>query len=91
MYYMKEMYSEANPFQYVEQLDTVVYYNHFRHTNPELFKPDNREKLDAERLSRHTTWTPSDGLELDWVTDEKSVEEPPDRVDLLFEAGLWVF
>ena len=50
MYYMKEMYSEANPFQYVEQLDTVIYYNHYRHTNPELFKPDNREKLDAERL-----------------------------------------
>ena len=25
MYYMKEMYSEANPFQYVEQLDTVAH------------------------------------------------------------------
>ena len=91
MYYMKEMYSEANPFQYVEQLDTVLYYNHFRHTNPELFKPDNREKLDAKRLARNTTWTPSDGLDLDWVTDEEITEELPDRVDLLFEAGLWVF
>ena len=34
MYYMKEMYQDANPFQYVKALDTVAYYSHFRHTNP---------------------------------------------------------
>ena len=59
--------------------------------NPELFKPENREKLDGERLSRNTTWMPGDNLELDFVTAKDGIIEPPDRVDLLFEAGLWVF
>ena len=91
MYYMKEMYQDANPFQYVAELDQVVYYNHFRHSNPILFKPENREKLDAARICKLTTWTPKSGVELDWVTGDDLDTEPPDRIDLLFEAGLWVF
>ena len=91
MYYMKEMYQDANPFQYVPALDRVIYYPHFRHTNPALFDPDNKEKLDAARICRLTSWTPTSGVELDWVTGEDIETEAPDRIDLLFEAGLWVF
>ena len=37
------------------------------------------------------TWTPESGVELDWVTGDELEKEPEDRIDLLFEAGLWVF
>ena len=91
MHYMKEMFTAANPFQYVPELDQIVYYSHFRHTNPVLFDPNNKEKLDASRIAKLTTWTPNSGVELDWVTDDQTEKEPADRIDLLFEAGLWVF
>ena len=38
-----------------------------------------------------TTWTPESGIELDWVTGDELETQPEDRIDLLFEAGLWVF
>ena len=56
-----------------------------------MFNPSNRDKLDAARISKLTTWTPNSGVELDWVTGDEIVSEPADRIDLLFEAGLWVF
>ena len=42
-YYMKEMYHDANPFQYDRETDQVIYYPNFSHTNPDCFDPDNRD------------------------------------------------
>ena len=69
---MKEMYHDANPFHYVKSLDNVLYYPHFRHTNPDLFNPDHREMLDSTRVAKYTTWTPENGPELPFVTPYKS-------------------
>ena len=50
MYYMKEIFTAANPYQYVPQLDQIIYYPHFRHTNKELFEAENREKFDTIKV-----------------------------------------
>lgn len=68
-YYMREMYHDANPFHYVRELDQIVYYPHFRHTNPDLFVPDNKEKLDSHRVAKYTTWTAENGPDLPFVTE----------------------
>ena len=73
------------------ELDKIVYYSHFNHTNPVLFDPDNKEKLDASRIEKLTTWAQNSGIELDWVTDGITEREHADRIDLLFEAALWVY
>jgi hypothetical protein len=67
-YYMREMYHDANPFQYVRALDQILYYPHFNHVNQDLFDPAHREMLDSQRVARHTTWTKETGPDLGFVT-----------------------
>lgn len=88
-YYMREMYHDANPFQYDYEANDVLYYPNFSHTNPDCFEPANRDKLDAHRLAKVTTWTPESGPELNFVTPFSLTEPVEDRMDLLFSAAMW--
>ena len=67
-YYMKEMYHDANPFQYDREIDQVLYHPNFSHTNQDCFDPTNRDKLDSHRIAQYTTWSPDSGPELNFVT-----------------------
>ena len=92
MHYMREQFQMANPYIFVPDLNQVLYYPTFKHTNLELFKPENKEKLDSDMISKITTWTPSHPLELPFITDlgeDQTFQEPPNRIDLLFEAAMW--
>ena len=87
-YYMKELYQAANPFQYEQEQDKVVYNPNFRHINPSFFKPSKMEKLDAERICKLTTWTPDKMLVDNWMSVPDDLKVTPyDRIDLLFDAG----
>mmetsp|Transcript_36906 Transcript_36906/g.48500 ORF Transcript_36906/g.48500 Transcript_36906/m.48500 type:complete len:224 (+) Transcript_36906:560-1231(+) len=90
-YYMREMYHDANPFQYVRALDQVLYYPHFRNINPDCFVPENREKLDSHRMAKFTTWSPERGPDLAFVTPYNLAGEPEDRMDLCINAAMWQF
>ena len=92
-YYMREMYHDATPFHYVRAMDKVLYYPHFRHTNPDLFNPDNRELLDSTRVAKYTTWNSETGPNLNFLTPHQAqnAEAIEDRIDLVFTAAMWQF
>lgn len=82
------MYNNATPFHFVKALDRVVYYPHFRHTNPDLFEVDQKDRLDSVRIAQNTSWTPLKGPELTFVTPYPcDAREQDDRIDLLFSAA----
>jgi len=92
-YYMREMYHDANPFQYVRAFDQILYYPHFRHVNQDLFVPALREMLDSHRVARHTTWTKEEGPDLGFVTPnlDTNALESENRIDLVFTAAMWQY
>ena len=82
--YVKEKYLDANPFQFVPALDKVVYCPQFSHINQARFNPENKDKLDADRICKLTSWTPDSTLKLDHFISENVDDEFLDRIDLLF-------
>ena len=56
--YMRELYTDANPFQYIQALDTVQYYDQFTWLSQEYFDPSTAEFFDGDRILKHTCYNP---------------------------------
>jgi len=54
--YLRELFCEANPFQYVRALDTLQYYDQFNWLTPELIEPEYSEFFDGDRVERYMCW-----------------------------------
>jgi len=91
---MRDLLTEASPFQYVEALDKVIYYPHLNNLAAEYFDPGLKHALDSIRIAKYTTFVPPvkfDATLSPIMTAYKPLRTPSDRLDVLFETELWKF
>ena len=56
--YMRELFCDANPFQYVPGTDQIAYYDTFKWSlTDEYLKPSSEEFFDGNRMLKYTCWT----------------------------------
>lgn len=86
---MIDLVSEMAPMKYDADLDEIVYTGSFSHLNRDMFEITQAERMDFERVTDITTWTPQKGPALEPITAEKPDRVPTDHIDALFSAVLW--
>ena len=66
---MNKILQEAAIFKYDDEKDEISFHTSFKQTtNPALLNNLDTKKFDAERLRKLTTWDPSTGVDLDWIS-----------------------
>ena len=55
--YLRELFCEANPFQYIRALDTLQYYDNLNMLSEEFIHPDSIEFFDGDKVERFMCWT----------------------------------
>ena len=90
---MREVYIDANPFQYDRSQDKILYHPNFNKTNPDLFDPNYAERLDSSRVVKYTTLVPeASGPDLSFLTPYDQTTDPlEDRIDFVFPAAQWQY
>ena len=55
--YLRELFCDANPFQYVQALDTLQYYDNFNWLTEDFLSPETDNQFDGERIERLLCWS----------------------------------
>ena len=77
------------PIKYDAELDEIVYTGSLSHLNSDMFAWMMSDRMDIERVTDLTTWTPQNGPDITPITDEKPDRAPKDHIDALFTAIMW--
>jgi len=87
--YLRELFCEANPFQYIRELDTLQYYDNFNMLSKEFVDPLSAEHFDGDKVERFMCWTDELAEKYPYTTKPIDKSSKEDRIDLLIEAEIW--
>lgn len=87
--YLRELFCEANPFQYIRALDTLQYYDNLNMLSEEFIHPDSMEFFDGDKVERFMCWTDELAQKYPYTTKPKDMSAREDRLDLVIEAEIW--
>ena len=77
---MIDLIQEMAPIKYDGDLDEIVYTGSFSHLNADMLANTLADRMDFERVTDLTTWTPQRGPELKPITPEKPDRVPKDNI-----------
>lgn len=87
--YLRELFCEANPFQYIHALDTLQYYDNFNMLSKEFVDPLSAEHFDGDKVERFLCWNNELAERYPYTTKPIDKSSQEDRIDLLIEAEIW--
>ena len=86
-----ELFTDANPFQYVRALDTVHYFEQFDWLSKDYFDPINIDFLDGDRLEKFLCWNEDLASQFKKSTKPSPSNVVEDRLDVVIHADMWKY
>jgi hypothetical protein len=89
--YMRELFTDANPFQYVQVLDTLQYYDNFNWLTSDFIDPNTQNCFDGDRVEKMICWSKEMTEKYPYLMKVSQGNVIDDRIDLVIDAEIWKF